>query len=61
MEKCVMFVDLEKAYGRVPRDVYWALRKKRTNGRLREMYRGSMTRVSALYGTTQVLEIAVGS
>ena len=55
---CYAFVDLEKAYDRMPRDVvYWALRCKGVSEPLielvKEMYSGTSTRVNTMYGKTQ--------
>ena len=53
----MIFVDLEKAYDRVPRDIiWWALRKKQVG----EEYDGCTTSVRTLIGSTESFEVKVG-
>ena len=59
------FVDLEKAYDRVPRDlVYWCLRKRGVPERLvrlvKATYHGSETAVRTPHGRTKEFPIRVG-
>ena len=59
------FVDLEKAYDRIPRDlVYWCLRKRGVPERLvrlvKATYHGSETAVRTPYGRTKTFPIRVG-
>ena len=59
------FVDLEKAYDRIPRElVYWSLRKRRTPERLVRLvettYKNAMTVVRTPYGKTEEFQIRVG-
>src|ERR1700733_2360735 len=59
------FVDLEKAFDRVPREViYWSLRKKGTTEKIvrliKSMYEGTRTSVRCKVGKTAELEIKVG-
>lgn len=59
------FVDLEKAYDRVPRDlVYWCLRKKQVPEKLVRLvmatYQHSKTVVRTCYGQTEKFPIEVG-
>ena len=59
------FVDLEKAFDRVPREVvYWSLRKRRVPERLigmiRSLYDGARTVVRTKCGKTDAFEVKVG-
>ncbi len=59
------FVDLEKAFDRVPRDVvYWSLRKKGVTEKMiriiKAMYDGARTVVKTSNGNTDSFEIKVG-
>ena len=59
------FVDLEKAFDRVPRSVIaWALRKKGVNERLVEavmqLYDGAKTRVKVGRGMSEAFDVGVG-
>ena len=59
------FVDLEKAFDRVPREVlYWSLRQKGISEKLvrviRSMYDGAVTTVRSGRGMTLAFEIKVG-
>ena len=59
------FVDLEKAYDRVPREiVYWCLRKKRVPEKLvrliKVMYQGARTTIRTVHGKTEEFEVKVG-
>ena len=59
------FVDLEKAFDRVPREVvYWSLRKRGVPERLirmvKSLYEGARTVVRTKYGKTDSFEVKVG-
>lgn len=59
------FVDLEKAFDRVPREVvYWSLRRKGVSEKIirviRSMYEGAATTVRCGLGGTKSFEIRVG-
>ena len=59
------FVDLEKAYDRIPREVvYWCLRKRGVPEKLisivKMMYEGSETTVRTPYGKTSPFRVNVG-
>lgn len=59
------FVDLEKAYDRVPRElVYWCLRKRGMPEKLvrivKAMYEGAVTTVNTVFGETEQFEVKTG-
>ena len=59
------FVDLEKAYDRIPREVvYWCLRKRGVPDKIirviRMMYEGSETTIRTPYGNTRSFRVNVG-
>ena len=61
----LVFVDLEKAYYRVPRDlIWWALREKNIPEAyittIQDMYKATKTRVNTRCGLTQYFDIEVG-
>ena len=61
---CV-FIDLEKAYDRVPRMEVWnCLREKEVDEKvirlIQDMYEGSRTRIRTVAGVTEDLEVEVG-
>ena len=61
----MVFVDMEKAYDRVPIDlIWWAMRKRSVpEGYLKviqDMYRGTKTRVKTRCGRTEYFEVKVG-
>ena len=61
----MIFVDLEKAYDRVPRDlIWWAMRKRAIPEGcvkvIQDMYRGTKTRVKTICGRTEYFEVKVG-
>ncbi len=61
----MVFVDLENAYDRVPRDlIWWALRKKNMPEAyitiIQDMYKATKTRVKTHCGLTQYFNIEVG-
>ena len=61
----MVFVDLEKAYDRVLRDLIWWAMKKRSVQEgyvkvIQDMYRGTKTRVKTRCGRTEYFEVKVG-
>ena len=61
----MIFVDLEKAYDRVPRDLMWWAMRKRANPEgyvkvIQDMYGGTKTRVKTRCGRTEYFEVKVG-
>ena len=61
----MVFVDLEKAYDNVPRDlIWWAMRKRSVPEAyvkvIQDMYRGTKTRVKKRCGRTEYFEVKVG-
>ena len=61
----MVFIDLEKAYDGVPRDVlWWALKKKAVPLKyvsiIREMYEGVVTNVRICGGLTDEFSITIG-
>ena len=61
----MLFVDLEKAYDRLPRDnIWWALRNKNVGEEyikvIQDMYDGCTTSVRTLIGSTERCEVKVG-
>ena len=61
----MVFVDLEKAYDRVLRDLIWWAMRKRSIPKgyvkmIEDMYRGTKTRVDTRCGRTEYFEVKVG-
>ena len=61
----MVFIDLEKAYDKIPRDlIWWALEKKGVTKRyietIQDMYSGAMTIVRIVVGETNSFPITVG-
>ena len=61
----MVFIDLEKAYDKVPRDlIWWALEKKYVAKRyiemIQDMYSGAMTTVRTVIGETNSFSITAG-
>ena len=61
----MVFVDLEKAYDRVPRElIWWSLRKKRVPGAyikiIQDMYGDCQTQVTTREGNTEYFNVKVG-
>ena len=61
----MIFVDLEKSYDRVPRDIlWWALRKENVGEVcikvIQDMYDGCTTSVRIQIGSTESFEVKVG-
>ena len=61
----MIFVDLENAYDRVPRDlIWWAMRKRAIPEGyvkvIQNMHRGTKTRVKTMCGRTEYSEVKVG-
>ena len=53
----LVFIDLEKAYDRVPRDLIWLVLNKKNVLRgyieiIKDMYEGAITSVKITYGET---------
>ena len=64
-EMHLVFIDLEKAYDRVPRQEVWRfLREKNVSEKyirvIKDMYRGATTQVRSVVGTTENFEVQVG-
>jgi len=62
---CMVFVDLEKGYDRVPREVMkWALMKKEVPkmyiNLIQDMHEGSSTSVKSMCGVTEDFNVVVG-
>ena len=60
-----IFIDLEKAYDRVPREViWWVLKKKGVTKRyielVKDMYDGTITTIKTTIGETSQFSITVG-
>ncbi|KAK9157750.1 hypothetical protein Scep_004324 [Stephania cephalantha] len=61
----MVFVDLEKTYDRVPRDVlWWVLERKRVHARyidtIKDMYDGVITSIKTFGGATKEFPITIG-
>ena len=61
----LVFIDLEKAYDRVPRQEVWrCLREKNVSEKyirvIKDMYRGATTQVRSVVGTTEKFDVQVG-
>jgi len=61
----MVFIDLEKAYDRVPRDVLWRCSEQKSIPVayiqiIRDMYNGVRTRVTTLVGDTDDFPIDIG-
>ena len=61
----MVFVDLEKAYDTVPREVLWRCMRKRNipEGYIRlvhDMYQGATTRVKLMRGISEQFEVGIG-
>ena len=61
----MVFIDLEKAYDKILRDlIWWALEKKGVTKRyietIQDMYSGAMTTVRTVVGETNSFPITVG-
>ena len=61
----MVFVDLEKAYDKVSRDlIWWAMRNRSVPEGyvkvIQDMYRGTKTRVKTKCGRTEYFELKVG-
>ena len=61
----MVFVDLEKAYDTVPREVLWRIMRKQNipEGYIRlvqDMYRGATTRVKSKRGMSEHFEVGIG-
>ena len=55
-----IFVDLEKAYDRVPREELWYCMRKSGIVEVQDMYEGSETVVRCAIGTTESFKVKVG-
>ena len=61
----MIFIDLEKAYNKIPKNlIWWALEKKGVTKRyiemIQDMYSGVMTKVRTVVGETNDFRIIVG-
>ena len=61
----MVFVDLEKAYDTVPREVLWKCMRKRYIpevyiGLVQDMYQGATTRVKFKRGINEHFEVVIG-
>jgi len=59
------FLDLEKAYDKVPRSVIWPIMRwygvpEKLIALVKAMYRDPITRVRTTYGLTEGFNVAVG-
>ena len=63
-EKYMVFIDQEKAYDRVPRNLIWWILNKRNAPRyyseiIKDMYEGAVTSVRTTYGETGELLVTI--